>query len=78
VTPEEIKRYEQTVVAASERRPLVLLRERTGRKLAEALVDVGLNGGTGTATWLSTSGSEALSHSRVLSIRSAVIRSPAS
>ena len=41
MTPEEIKKHHQTIIEASELRPLVLLRERTGRKLGEALVNVG-------------------------------------
>jgi len=41
VTPEEIKKHHRAIIEASEIRPLVLLRERTGRKLGEALVDVG-------------------------------------
>ena len=41
MTSEEIKTDHRTIIEASEVRPLVLLRERTGRKLGEALVDVG-------------------------------------
>jgi len=41
VTPEEIKKHHRTIIEASEVRTLVLLRERTGRRVGEALVDVG-------------------------------------